>query len=107
MLCATRLRQTDYNGDFEYSPVVAVNFRTEEYYSVHFDHESESVVVIRSSTRSGPTQVGLFDMSGQLLFSEVMQSNELIIDTRKFSRGFYFLKIHSDLRSEVSKVFIY
>ena len=91
-----RLKQTDINGDFEYSPMISVDhaLSTQEF-SVHTWNCAGGICYSLSGWE-GPVQVQLFNATGQLIFSGVSLAEESQnIPIYSNEAGVYFLRATS------------
>lgn len=95
-----RLKQIDYNGNFEYSPVRTLNQRPETRNSVSvYPNPAKGKVQIASQGVVGEVQI--FDVRGK----QVLQSTQSrTLDISSLSRGIYTLKIYVDGSMETKKL---
>ncbi len=108
-----RLRQTDFNGDFEYSNIISVRvdavIRGISVGQPYFD--GSSLVVNVENTASSTLHVEIFNILGALCYSETYFANQgnlkLNVNTDNLDkRAVYFLRIKSGQETIVKK-FVY
>lgn len=97
-----RLRQTDYNGDYEHSVVRAAELSDEALGQIYI---AQDLLHIRLSAFSGDITVQLFEVSGRLLRSYHHESGEHIsLPHRLQNRGVYIIRVVSDDRTFSQRV---
>jgi biopolymer transport protein ExbB len=91
-----RLKQTDFDGSFDYSQTVTVNFDDIESSSVFIYPNPTSNKIIVEANEHELQQLKVYDMLGQevtLLTSQSsLQNNKIEIDLSGLSSGVYFIK---------------
>jgi len=95
-----RLRQVDFDGQFEYSKVISVTFKGEnEVVGDFYPNPSKSGLVNLnySSQNHDEIAVFVFDMTGKLVLNQIQSitdgSNNLSFDFSELNRGIYIVKI--------------
>jgi hypothetical protein len=85
-----RLKQTDYNKQFSYSPIVSVE-RVPEMISF-FPNPATNELTIQSNTALH--KVELFSMIGELMLSENVSDNHIQLNVKHLAGGVYFLTLY-------------
>jgi Secretion system C-terminal sorting domain len=108
-----RLKQIDFNGQFEYSKVVSVNFKGEgRQVGAIYPNPSKSGLVNLDylSQNDDQVTVSIFDMTGKLMISQNLQvsneENNLNFDFSDLITGIYIVKIGNDRNPILRKLFI-
>lgn len=87
-----RLRQTDYNGDIEYSPIRSVIFSDENEDGISvFPNPNTGIFYITSSQELGNYR--LYDASGKTIQQGILTSDNASLDITPFSAGIYYLAV--------------
>ncbi|MFK8008251.1 MAG: T9SS type A sorting domain-containing protein [Saprospiraceae bacterium] len=81
-----RLKQTDFDGKFEYSDVVSIKIESDN--STHFfpNPAKEKLTI---ATDLEEVQIEIYNINGQLIYA----NNQLDIDLSNFQSGIYFLQM--------------
>lgn len=97
-----RLKQSDFDGQFEYSRVVALNFENENTNFTVSPNPVKDVLNIDLNPELENMEIQLFDSSGKLLWAtkETVQQ----IPFGKYNAGVYFLKVVSSTNQTVQKI---
>jgi hypothetical protein len=91
-----RLKQHDFNGDFEYSPVRSVNLQLEEEYLLYPNPASNQISLVLHGKK---VNIIVFDQSGRTVKSEYQIEGETyILDLNQLESGSYFLQINEKNR---------
>lgn len=109
-----RLKQTDYNGDFTYSPIEAVNFKnqsnpiefnllpnpTTDWFEVNFNHSNIQIKTL-----------DLIDIKGNKILSQTpneveMESKSMKINVEKLPAGIYFVKLSDGYFIQTKKIIV-
>ncbi len=102
-----RLKQVDFNGDFEYSDITVASCRTENYSIKAFDNYDGFTLQLTTNFNDNVT-VEVVDARGRLIFSQQHTVNEgftqMEID-KNLSTGIYFIRINGEKLNESLKVF--
>lgn len=98
-----RLKQIDFNGQFEYSKVVSVNFKGEgcQVGAIYPNPSKSGLVNLEYlSQNDDEVTVSVFDMTGKLKISYNLQvsneENNLNLDFSDLNAGIYIVKIEVD-----------
>ena len=99
-----RLKQTDFNGHFQYSEIVAVNNKTEMKISLATSMVPGNLTLYFSIANNGI--VTITDIRGKTINSILLdpEENELHIDLSKFAKGIYFISITDGEENKYLKV---
>jgi FG-GAP-like repeat/Secretion system C-terminal sorting domain/ASPIC and UnbV len=102
-----RLKQVDFDDNFSYSPLVAVQ-NTKKQTFVYPNPTKENLYIEIPSDEIASLQIQLFDMQGKLLPApiwEVSEKDEIKLNLQ-LNAGFYILKITTAERSIKERIFI-
>jgi hypothetical protein len=102
-----RLKQTDYDGKFEYFGPVAVvcNNQNDDLINVYPNPANDFLIV--SNLPDNTEKVELTDLLGNLLLSDsVVVENKIEFKSLNLAKGLYLLKIESDFKTYIRKVLI-
>lgn len=98
-----RLKQIDFDGRFDYSDVISINFRAEngrvgEFYPN--PSKSGSVNLDFFTQRGGEITISVFDMTGKLVINQIKRTangnNDLSFDFSDLNTGSYIVKIRDE-----------
>jgi ASPIC/UnbV protein/type IX secretion system substrate protein/VCBS repeat protein len=106
-----RLEQVDFDGTSSLSQIEQVRFKKEEFkilvtpnpivsgsFEIQINHAQENV------------QVEIYNLVGQVVYSKRMASDDelttMIIDTKGWSKGIYFVKINDGINHQTEKVIL-
>ncbi len=108
-----RLKQIDYNGHFEYSKLISVNFRVKnkQIGKLYPNPNKTGLVNLEfTSSKDDEITVSIFDKTGRFLFSRIQEvsegSNNLIFDFSSLNTGIYIVKIESKSNPAYRKLVI-
>ncbi|MFK7948805.1 MAG: T9SS type A sorting domain-containing protein [Saprospiraceae bacterium] len=108
-----RLKQIDFDGQFEYSKIVSIENNTAKVeVSDFYPNPSSSGLVNLDFTASNDDDVtiSVFDMTGKLMINQVRQvtegSNLLNFDFSTLNKGIYFIKIGNENNTIMRKLII-
>ncbi|MCO6500759.1 MAG: T9SS type A sorting domain-containing protein [Vicingus serpentipes] len=108
-----RLKQTDFDGNYTYSKLVAVELAPKgslfiDY--VYLDHDNNNLEYYFSYNHNKPLSVDILDVSGKVIYSETISTNNSnnvkAISLSNISQGVYLLRLSDGVNSKVKK-FIY
>jgi hypothetical protein len=91
-----RLRQTDFDGKFEYFDIVSINraSKTESNVDVYPNPNDGNFSVSRNSDETTPYSI--LDPSGRIVTNGTLNSFESNIDISNMPKGVYFLKVGAE-----------
>lgn len=100
-----RIKQTDYNGVFQYSTSIAVAFDESSHTHTLTTWNTESGIAYEMSGWNGNVVLQVYDAMGNLIVAQKLDAEEKgIIYLDAESRGIYFLEFSSDTYRQVKKV---
>ena len=95
-----RLKQIDFDGQFEYSKIISVHFRKKGEHIGHFSPNPSKSGIVNldyASNKNDEVSVSVFNMSGKLIVNQIQNipsgENNLNFDFSKLNTGFYIVKI--------------
>lgn len=98
-----RLRQVDYNGDYNYSGIIAIhNPSTGFQISVSPVPFNDQLVITTFSKIELPLQFRVVDANGREVFSNNITGGQTMINTSHWKSGVYFIEM-DDLRKKIVK----
>lgn len=86
-----RLKQTDKNGEFNYSPLAVVENCNDEIEVLYYPNPAELFIIINNFS-SQQTEVEVFDVLGTKISTFTCEIGENKINTAQFKNGMYFFK---------------
>jgi hypothetical protein len=108
-----RLKQVDFDGQFEYSEVLSLNFKREigEIGQFYPSPSKSGLVNLDYTTQTDEEiTITVFDMTGKLVFNEIQQvlngDNNLSFDFSNLNTGIYIVKIGNTKNSTHRKIII-
>lgn len=104
-----RLKQTDFDGKYSYSPVIAVDNSKANGFGIKYVSysDNELFIALKNFTNG---EIQLYDLKGGLIsnfFIENEESKNLIKKRVSLSKGFYLLKYAEGSKSDVMKLVVY
>lgn len=102
-----RLKQTDVDGVFKYSDVIAVKSKKDIQFSCTYYGASKELWIFGTEDMNERKEIEMIDLSGTLIYKTVITGNNVKINTAPFANGFYILKIEGESTNCSLKVFIY
>ncbi|MEI6488822.1 MAG: T9SS type A sorting domain-containing protein [Bacteroidota bacterium] len=106
-----RLKQTDYNGQYKYSSIIAVDLKSDSKFAIlnTYSASSESGLEVTFSCNIDDKIVfELYNIIGEIVFSIQPQSNSLInklvIPTNQFPNGIYLLTFSNGEKTITKKI---
>ena len=91
-----RLRQVDYNGQFDYTPIRSVNFDSKDRLEVnYFPNPVMDELSIKSSKALENHRLEIFDFTGKLIKTQEFVSNSKI-SVEAFKSGVYFFRLKNN-----------
>ena len=98
-----RLKQTDFDGNFSYYDIVAVNCESRmSDFSIKPNPAKDVLIVTFNQTSDSDAIIKIYDLRSKLVYSKRFKTtkgtNNINLDVEKFSKGTYFLHlINSDV----------
>jgi len=109
--CYYRLKQTDYNGQFNYVDVISVNCSSNlefELINMIPNLAKENLYVIFKDGIEEPIYINVYDMIGKKIYTEQVISkygiNKTQLDMTYFSSGVYFINISNGKKNFAEKI---
>lgn len=100
-----RLKQTDFNGAFEYSNSIAVSFSLQEAEPVVNTWNCETTICYRLSGWNGPVIMDVFDMNGNLIFSSQTEGDGSgTLPLNEKGSAVYILRVSCGTIQQVKKI---
>ncbi|MCF8297340.1 MAG: T9SS type A sorting domain-containing protein [Saprospiraceae bacterium] len=106
-----RLKQTDFNGDYTYSEIVAVE-NTSDNLSLKIQNiysNPNSINFTVSNPNLENLSYELINILGEVLISSkvdyVIEKSKIVVNAEGLSHGIYFLKLNSDSQTILKKIF--
>ncbi|MCO6500760.1 MAG: T9SS type A sorting domain-containing protein [Vicingus serpentipes] len=108
-----RLKQTDFDGQYAYSKIVAVQPAPDSPLKLNYIYVNPTNNNLQyqfSYDQNKPLSVDLLDITGKIIYSEEVSAEEngqvVSLGTRNINKGIYLLRISDGVYSEVKK-FVY
>jgi large repetitive protein len=103
-----RLKQVDYNGDFEFSQVIRVSVRASKVELIVYPIPASDVINIYLTVNLGEANIQIIDMRGSIIFEEqiILDRSVVEINVSTFPRGTYYLIVTSGDYKEEQKLII-
>lgn len=105
-----RLKQTDFDGTFTFSDIIAINVKSiENKFSVFPNPVSNKQFTISGLLQDEEYSISLCDLNGSVIKSiKADKVNEINLSIESvLSQGFYFVVVQSAISSEILKVSVY
>ena len=103
--------QTDKDGTFKYSDLVAVNFNAVDngvIVAPNPVNENNIVVSYSSASDNVTTTINIYDVTGQIVYKQNVNSSEgtnaVVIDVSTLSKGMYFISVSDQNKSGKTKL---
>jgi len=107
-----RLKQTDYDGQFEYSDIEPVQFELSDQFKligICPNPVSDHANIRISSTKSDKIKILLYDSKGDRVFKQTFNviegMNKINLDLLTLNAGYYYLALEHDNGVQNSKLF--
>lgn len=100
-----RLKITDINGNYKYSPVVTIYPSDNDMSLSVFPNPAKDLITVSGINNSDVIRI--LNVEGKLLYEQAAGSQSKIIDIRKFAPGTYVVQVISGKTSYQSKVIKY
>jgi hypothetical protein len=104
-----RLKIIDNNGSFKYSDIVQVNFDTSNQYrvNVHPNPNNGKFTIDLSNNPFQSASLILTDVTGRMIFREVVTTKQTEIEIQSIQTGVYTLQVKIDNNTSYHKLVIY
>lgn len=87
-----RLKQIDFNGQFEYSNTIATKNNKIEVEILPNPFKDEITI----SNNATINKIEIVDVTGKIIYSELQNNNKILIHTGNLKTGIYFIKVYSN-----------
>ncbi|MBP9688604.1 MAG: SBBP repeat-containing protein, partial [Bacteroidia bacterium] len=87
-----RLKQVDFNGNFEYSKIVSVNFENTNPNIELYPNPTTGEIIINSNSLQN--YISIYNFKGTIILSSIESSNRFKIDLKNFNAGMYFIRVN-------------
>ncbi|MFN4233949.1 MAG: T9SS type A sorting domain-containing protein [Bacteroidia bacterium] len=103
-----RLKQTDYDGNFEYVGTIAVKTnKAVENIAVIPNPVLNNAEINFNSNLNGVSRIQIIDITGKQVYTESINTNEgpnrFVLNTENYNKGLYFLVISNEFGTEKLK----
>lgn len=90
-----RLKQVDFDGQFEFSEVIALEFSKESLWEIYPNPVAEELSIRFDNEENASVFVHIFNANGQLIQTKTMDGNaeNLQINVEELKAGLYFLQV--------------
>ncbi len=101
-----RLKQIDFDGNYEYSQIESVRFMEKGEFSLYPNLVDQSFTIEFNSATTIDYQIEIIDIVGRKLHSEILskESQRYIVDASMLKAGNYFVRISNNDFQEVRKI---
>ncbi len=96
-----RLKQVDFNGDFEFSDVVSVQITTSAEVFIYPNPAVNEISISRIDEHI--KQITILDTNGKIVYLSDRVLNEQIIDISELGKGLYFVEVQTEEEIEIIK----
>ncbi|MEZ4946014.1 MAG: T9SS type A sorting domain-containing protein [Cyclobacteriaceae bacterium] len=87
-----RLRQTDFDGEFSFSPIERVNFTGENTMQV-FPNPSNGIFYLANSPQLDVESIRVLNSLGQMVFPLIQKEGDISVDLSQLPNGIYILQV--------------
>ena len=101
-----RIKQVDKDDKFQVSVVRNIRFDLDYMISISPNPASDFINISFDKTNSTNSLIRIFDASGNLVFTEKNSQPVLHINTSKFGRGLYFIKVTNAGHATMQKLIL-
>ncbi|PBQ33567.1 hypothetical protein CNR22_17900 [Sphingobacteriaceae bacterium] len=109
-----RLKQTDYSGKYEYSPIVSVRFTETLVFSVFPNPagiDEPIYITLDKKSGEGGITLALYDLTGKILINKLIitdgeRETSVRLDNYGIEKGIYILKLDNGTNSDFRKLII-
>ncbi len=92
-----RLKQTDFNGDFSYSNIVAIEFKKENELSIYPNPSSDFITLKLYDNSLDNYVVQVYNTQGKMVINQQIKEDKVNykIDINYLNKGIYFIRINN------------
>ncbi|MFO8054153.1 MAG: T9SS type A sorting domain-containing protein, partial [Bacteroidales bacterium] len=102
-----RLKQTDYNGMFDYSDIIDIKREHNLRWSLQLCNHNNNLSVKLINLQGGPLQLEIYNMQGKIIHAKRLPNTESFLNIPlniHAANGIYFLRILHDKQFKVKKI---
>ena len=103
-----RLKQTDFDGKFEYSKIVVVTIENLSQINIYPNPFKNNFTIQLSLESSYPMNIEIIDYLGRIVYKSVVnnvtENIEVSLEEQKLSSGTYFIKIFNETEYNIKKI---
>jgi hypothetical protein len=92
-----RLKQVDFDGTYNYSDIIAVNFNLMEQKLQFYPNPASQIINIENLNSNSNYIINIYDITGKLIISKnTAQTNTFTLSINELVSGFYTLQVLSE-----------
>jgi hypothetical protein len=92
-----RLKQVDFDGIYNYSDIIAVNFNSIDQKLQFYPNPTSEIINIENLNSSSNYIINIYDITGKLIISKnTAQTNTFTLSVNELASGFYTLQVLSE-----------
>lgn len=101
-----RLKQTDFDGKYEYSDMLAVYFNPKfDNFVLLYPNPADDFIYLEIQNYDGAkVNVNIINLQGEIMFNKDLDSDFEQIDISDFPNGVYFVKVISSMNYKIEKI---
>ncbi|MBK7966312.1 MAG: T9SS type A sorting domain-containing protein [Bacteroidetes bacterium] len=102
-----RLKQTDFNGSYSYSNIIAIQPNKKSGIGYTYNGSDQQLMVFCYECSNENYNIDIIDAMGRSIHQSIFSGNNTIINADQFAKGYYFIRISGNENIFTSKIFIY
>jgi len=100
-----RLKQMDFDGNFEYSNVISVRYEQEQKMAIYPNPVSDKLIIDTALNKE--VKIRIVATNGQIIYESVKNiDNQLNIDISALNNGMYYLQLMNEESIILNEIFI-
>jgi hypothetical protein len=99
-----RLKQTDYNGEYEYLPVSSVHYPCSDFGIIILPNPSTGIFSV--SGLGSDSEIAVYNLLGEKVFNEKANSKFITIDISDKPKGVYLIKTFNNEGANFQKLIL-
>ncbi len=100
-----RLKQMDFDGNFEYSNVISVRYEQEQKMAIYPNPVSDKLIIDTALNKE--VKIRIVATNGQIIYERVKNiDNQLNIDISALNNGMYYLQLMNEESIILNEIFI-
>ncbi|MDG1477219.1 MAG: T9SS type A sorting domain-containing protein, partial [Vicingaceae bacterium] len=99
-----RLKQTDFDGAFEYHGIKSVKCGKETKISIYPNPFESSFTIELSENTTYPLTMEVYDYLGRTIYNKTIENNLTVIALDELSKGTYFVKVFNETTQVVERI---